>query len=74
MSWNYRVVQTEDGFGIHEVHYADDGTIENLTVEPMPVTCNPDEDLKETFEQMASAFKLPVLKAADFPKDDEEDL
>ena len=69
MTWNYRVVkQTHDThagdeilFQIHEVYYDDDGNITAMTKDPVPLTSEGVEGLKEVLGQVLGAFDKPIL-------------
>jgi len=62
-SWNYRVVLREGTLAIYEVYYFDGKPC--ATEEPVPVLCNDDEDLRDTFAMMAAALDKPILKWED---------
>ena len=45
MSWNYRIIEHEDRFGLHVVHYNEDGSLQSFRpasgvtqIRPMRVT------------------------------------
>lgn len=71
MWWNNRVVRKEVRHGgkswslysIHEVYYADDGTIELWTQNPVNLgDYESVDDLKGTLELVQKAFDKPVLE------------
>ena len=66
MSWNYRVVQREDLFAIHEVYYDEAGKPAAVTADAMTPDGDTLEELRETFEQFREAFDQPVLQYEDF--------
>lgn len=69
--WNYRVVKIPHlvktqhvgrySFGIHEVFYHNDDSIHSYTREPVDVSAETLEELREVLEQMLSALDKPVL-------------
>ena len=71
MTWNYRVVRKENpgehleeerySFGIHEVYYNDNGTINACTVEPMDPHGMSLDELRACMDLMMGAFDKPVL-------------
>lgn len=65
MSWNYRVIENLDGFGIYEVYYDDDGSICNISAEPMEPYGETVEELKRDVAAMNAAFDKPVLSFVD---------
>jgi hypothetical protein len=60
-SWNYRVVQRDDEFAIHEVFYADDGAVEGMTSDPVFPRGDTLDDLREEIEHYRAAFDKPTL-------------
>jgi hypothetical protein len=63
--WNHRVIKRTIGdsesFGIHEVYYNDDGSVEGCTIDPVAVDCDTLDDLRETLERMLRCLDKPVL-------------
>ncbi len=60
--WNYRVVsKIEEGLGIHEVHYDDDGAIEFLSESAVDVIAEDVEGLKWVLHHMEANLALPVI-------------
>jgi|TARA_R110002167_G_scaffold117173_6_gene292959 hypothetical protein len=59
--WNYRVVSREDYYGVHEVHYDDDGQVEFLTEYAVTVTGDDVEELKWVLHHMEANLALPVI-------------
>ena len=49
MSWNYRIVQYLDdgGYGLHEVHYNNDGKEESMTNQPAAFVGDSPETIRE---------------------------
>ena len=66
MTWNYRVVKKKYNdyvsYGIHEVFYDDNGNIEGCTEEPIDVSADSLEELKEVYNMMAEAFEQEVVE------------
>ena len=75
MSWNYRIVKKDDCYGIHEVYYKDDGTMETrmVSVDPMDPHGETIDELKKDFELMKGAFGKPELNYEDIGNSDEEE-
>jgi len=68
MRWNYRVVQHEDYWGLHEIYYNDNGDIEGYT--EADVVGNDHDDLVKTIKLMLKdATQTKLLQASDLPKD-----
>jgi hypothetical protein len=65
MTWNHRVVKRtfndEVFYGIHEVYYDDDGTINGCTMEPVAIQEESVEDLEVTLTRMLQCAVKPVL-------------
>jgi hypothetical protein len=60
--WNYRVIEHEEMFYIHEVYYNSKGEITSISEDPMyPCGENIDE-LRSDMEHFLQAFSRPVLK------------
>jgi len=66
MTWNYRVVMKDGFFGIHSVHYDDNGKRTHVSVDPIFPFGDTEEELKLDFEYFKLAFDSPVL---DYTKD-----
>lgn len=66
MTWNYRVIRTEDDGGpcyaIHEVIYGDSGNIEGWTADPVHVLSETARGLFWVLSVMTEALGKPVLK------------
>jgi len=75
MSWNYRVIRhivdEEEFFQIHEVHYNDDGHPEMITEEPISPFGETVEELSHTMIHMLSGLTKPILDATMFEPDPE---
>lgn len=48
-------------YGIHEVYYKADGTVESWTIDSVGPFGNTAEELREVYDMMAEAFVRPVL-------------
>ncbi len=68
MSWNYRVVRhSEDDdvwYAIHEAYYDEDGRLNGLTVEPVPLTAATLAELRLRLDQ---ALGKPVVVTTSRP-------
>jgi hypothetical protein len=69
MTWNYRIMHYRDQhpvlghhFGIHEVYYADDGTVTGWTEDAITIVGHDLEDLEWRLRSMLEAFQKPVLE------------
>ena len=69
MSWNYRVIKTTEGdcayYAIHEVYYDDDGQPDGSTVEPVFVSGESVEDIRQMLAQMLRDVDRPALEEID---------
>lgn len=70
MTWNYRIVKQakiegEETYGIHEVYYNDDGSIQGITMEPVAIISESEQGLKEVIGMMHEAFNKKVLAIGD---------
>ena len=66
MSWNYRVMKREVSkgefeFGIYEVFYNDDGSINGWTADSLTPIIDNAEGLKHEMEIMLKAFEEEVV-------------
>jgi hypothetical protein len=71
MTWNFRIVNKDGNLGIHEVFY--DGepcafrgldcvcVATSVTVDPIDVTGENLEDIKDYYNMMGEAFDRPIL-------------
>ena len=63
--WNHRVVKRIVGgypeYGIHEVYYNDDGSIQGYTDRPVSVASSELGDLRVTLERMLACLEKEVL-------------
>jgi hypothetical protein len=67
MSWNYRIIHYANGaYGLHEVHYDDEGNISTRTLEPVSFSCDQEEGPKGIRSSLrlalADASRLPVVE------------
>ncbi|MBI5181481.1 MAG: hypothetical protein HZA06_01050 [Nitrospirae bacterium] len=62
MIWNYRVIEHDRFFAIHEVYYNDKGDITAISEDPMHPQGEALEELKNDMEYFLQAFNRPVLK------------
>ena len=66
MIWNYRVIRKvekeEYTFGIHEVYYKEDGTVEGWTENHGGPFGETVEELQRKLELMKTALDKPVLR------------
>lgn len=73
MSWNYRVLKRtikatgEERWGIHEVFYDDDGSLDTATTEPIAIEADSLDELRVDLEHVQRALGRPVLTLDDFP-------
>jgi len=69
MSWNYRVIKTTEGssshYYLHEVYYDDAGQPDGSTVEPVFVSGENVEEIRQVLTQMLRDIKQPVLEERD---------
>lgn len=59
-TWNFRVLETEDGYGVHEVYY-DNDLVVGFTETPCVGPCDTYEELVEELEHISRAFNESVL-------------
>ena len=66
--WNYRVIRKRypdsDGisYQVHEVYYADNGSIEHWTEDPVQPFGETAEELREEIRFFLQAFRRPILE------------
>ncbi len=77
MTWNHRVVKKtypsgEESYGIHEVFYNKKGEIYAYTEEPIDLSCETPDALKQYIEWCLKACDQPILidGEVDFAKDE----
>ena len=66
MNWNYRIIEHEDRFGLHVVHYTEDGSPQSFRQEPAFVWVK-DGSMEDVLEMMKAAANRPVLQYAEVP-------
>lgn len=62
MIWNYRVIEHDRFFAIHEGYYNDKGDITAISEDPMEPSGQTLEELKGDLEYFLQALNKPVLK------------
>jgi len=62
MSWDYRVIEHNGMFAIHEVHYNDAEDITSISDGPMGPSGETLEELKDDMQYFLRALDMPVLK------------
>jgi len=62
MIWNYKVIEHDSFFVIHEVYYNDKGDITAISEDPMHPHGEMPEELKNDMKYFLQAFNRPVLK------------
>ena len=62
MVWNYRVIEHDGLFYIHEAYYNDKGDIIAISEDPMHPHGENLKELKGDIEYFLQAFNRPVLK------------
>lgn len=62
MSWEYRVIEHDGMFTIHEVYYNDKGDVISISQDPMGPSGDTLEELKSDMEYFLEALDMPVLK------------
>ena len=62
ISWDYRIIEDEGAFIIHEIHYNDRGDIISISEDPMGPSGETLEELKDDMQYFLQALGMPVLK------------
>jgi hypothetical protein len=62
MTWNYRVIRTDEAFAIHEVFYDSNGEINGWSADPIAPMGETQDELMKDLELIQRALTLPVLK------------
>lgn len=70
-TWNYRVLQWDHGFSIHEVHYSEDGDPTYYAADPCRPFGESFEELEYDLDLYRHAVRLPVLDMRGFESQDE---
>lgn len=71
MGWNYRVLKRhnpmigEDVFGIHEVYYREDDSIQGWSEDPVKLTGESMADLAADLLLIGKCFDSPVIDISD---------
>lgn len=65
MTWNYRVIESEGMFHIHNVYYNDKGDITAISEDPIAPAGETLEELKGDLKYYQQAVKSPILKKED---------
>ena len=70
MYWNYRVLQLNNKenkpyFEVHEVYYDENDVPYNWAESHNVLVGDTLDELKESYEYMASAFEMPLLKVVE---------
>ena len=73
-NWDYRVIEHNGMFTIHEVCYSDNGDITAISQDPMGPSGDTMEELKADIEYFLHALDMPALKKDEivFAPGDEE--
>ena len=75
MSWDYRVIENDGMFTVHEVHYNAKGDITSVSEDPMGPSGQTLEELKDDMKYFLDALGMPVLKKEEIafaPKGEKE--
>ena len=62
MNWDYRVIEHDGSFTVHEVHYNEEGGIISVSEDPMGPSGETLEELKVDMEYFLQALDKPVLR------------
>ena len=62
MFWNYRVIEHDRFFAIHEAYYNDNGDKTAISEDPMHPQGETLKELKNDMKYFLQAFNRPVLK------------
>ena len=73
-TWNYRVVENDGVFAIHEAYYDDEGKVITITVEPVAPLGESLTELQTDLEYYSRALARPVLRHEDFATAAPEEL
>ena len=61
MNWNYRIIEHEDRFGLHVVHYTEDGSPQSFR--PVPAfVWDKNGSMEEVLKMTKAAANRPVLQ------------
>lgn len=66
MTWNYRIVKSNEGFSVYEVFYDENGELNGITKDPiLGFYCETPDDILEELEIIKKAIKEPILNIED---------
>ena len=66
MSWNYRVIEKDGGFGVHGAYYDEHENITGIDQDPNVPIGETVDQLRTTLELMLEALKKPILDYKEF--------
>ena len=61
-SWDYRLIESVDGFDLHEVYFNEQQQIEGWTAYPIALKDFADDEKKEYFLAWSDALQRPLMK------------
>lgn len=62
MTWNYRLIKTEEGYSVFEVYYDESGSIKGWTEKPiLNFFCEKPDDVLYELDVLKNAFDQPAL-------------
>ena len=61
MGWNYRIIEHEDRFGLHVVHYTEDGSPQSFRPE-LAFVWDKNGSMEEVLKMTKAAANRPVLQ------------
>jgi hypothetical protein len=67
MTWNYRIVKANDGYGLHEIYYDENGIPNARTQEPILMGENQD-DIVADLKMMLCDAQKPIIDDKEFQK------
>ncbi len=62
ISWDYRIIEHDGAFTVHEAHYNEKGDIISISEEPMGPSGETLGELKDDMEYFLQALNRPVLR------------
>ena len=66
MPWNYRVIEQDGQFAIHEVFYNSDGSVAGVTETPVFPRGETLDDLAADISRYSDALSQPALRIGDW--------
>jgi len=63
--WDYRIVEADGVFTIHQVFYGEDGEVDYYDEEPVSPYGESQEDLENDMVEIWAAFDKPVMRLVD---------